>query len=48
MVFVFEAQTQLWRLEVASTKDPQLWSKERSDEGELVEIGFRQFDGIQT
>lgn len=39
-------RSQLWRLEVACTDDPELWAKKRSDEGELVEVGSRQLGGI--
>ena len=43
----FLPKDQLWRLQVASTKDPELWAKEWSDEGELVEVKSRQLGGIE-
>lgn len=39
-------ESQLWRLKIASTNDPELWAKERSDEGELMEVGSRQLGGV--
>ena len=41
-------EAKLWRLEVASAKDPELWSEERADEAEPVEVKSRQLDGIGT
>lgn len=38
-------KAQLWRLEVASNKEPRLWSEQRSDKGELNEARTRQLDG---
>ena len=43
----FLPKDQLWRLQVASTKDPELWTKEWSDKGELVEVKSRQLGGIE-
>ena len=43
---IFLSKVKLWRLEVASTEDPRNWAKERSDEGELVEVRPRQLGGV--
>jgi hypothetical protein len=39
-------KTQLWRLKLASAKDPKFRSEKRADEGELVKVESRQLDGI--
>ena len=46
-LYVLRSEGQLWGASVASAEDPELWAKERSDEGEADDVEPRQLGGIE-
>ena len=40
------SKDQLWWLLVASADGPEVWTEERTNEGELEDIEPRQLDGV--